>query len=332
MSILLVVIGAALVCLVFLDALSTTLWVDSSAGPVSSRVAAWSWRRARSWFGHRHRTLSLVGPFLLSFIVFLWIAMLWIGWTLIFSWDTDSVLHATTSTPADRVARVYFVGYLLFTAGLGDYVPNGDLWQVMAVLTNLTGLLVATLAITYVLAVISAVVQKRAFASQVSGLGQTAADIVESGWNGRDLRDLDLSLSGLGAQLAHVSEQYRAYPLLQYYHPARPEKSPVVAAARLDDALTLIRYGVPPEQRPSRAVLRSARSSVQSFLDTIPPALIHAASEAPPEPDLSEVARVGIPTLPPEQFSLKVQDLSERRAQMLGLVRNNGWSWEASRT
>ncbi len=221
MNVLCVLIGAALVILVFLDALSTTLWIDNSAGPVSSRVAAWCWRRAQSWCGERHRALSVVGPFLLSIIVFLWITMLWLGWTLIFSGDERSIMHASTSTPADWPARFYCVGYLLFTAGLGDYVPNGDAWQIMAVLTNLTGLLLATLSITYVLSIISAVVQKRAFASQVSGLGRTAEEIVESGWNGRDLHDLDLPLSAIGSQLTQVSEQYRTYPLLQYYHPIR---------------------------------------------------------------------------------------------------------------
>ena len=131
--------------------------------------------------------------------------------------DGQSILHASTNTPADWAARFYFVGYLIFTAGLGDYVPNGSIWQALTVFTNMTGLLLAMPAIAYVLSVISAVVQKRAFASQVGGLGQTAAKIVESGWNGQDLRALDLPLSALASQLSQLSEQYRAYPVLRYY-------------------------------------------------------------------------------------------------------------------
>ena len=328
MSLLYVSIGAMLVAVTFLDALSTALWVDGSAGPISSRVARWSWRGALAVAGHRHRILSLVGPFVLSLIVILWVAMLWLGWTLIFSGDHLSILRSSTNAPADWAERFYFVGYLLFTAGLGDYAPNGATWQLVAVLTNMTGLLLATLAITYVLSIITAVVQKRAFASAVSGLGRNAAQIVESGWNGRDLRDLDLPLSALASQLAHVSQQYRAYPVLQYYHPARPEVSPAVAAALFDDALTLIRFGVPPEYRPSRAVIRSARSSVESFLDTAPPARIHSAPEAPPAPDLAALTNRGIPTLPQGRFSEDVEGLSRRRERLFGLLKNNGWRWE----
>lgn len=332
MSLLFVLLGGVLVVVTFLDALSTTLWVDGSAGPISSRVAKWSWRASLALAGHQHRALSLVGPFVLSLIVILWVAMLWLGWTLIFSGDARSILHSSTNMPADWPARFYFVGYLLFTAGLGDYAPNGGTWQLMAVLTNMTGLLLATLAITYILSIITAVVQKRAFASQVSGLGRNAAEIVESGWNGRDLRDLDLPLSALASQLAQVAQQYRAYPVLQYYHPARPEKSPAVAAALLDDALTLIRFGVPPEHRPSRAVIRSARSSIESLLDTAPPAFIHSTPEAPPAPDLAAVANLGIPTLPQGNFLEDIRGLSRRRQRMLGLLMNNCWRWEDTRS
>ncbi len=332
MSLLLILVGGALVVMAFMDALSTTLWVDGSAGPISSRLAKWIWRGALAVAGRRHRALSLVGPFVLSLIIMLWVVMLWLGWTLIFSADDASILHGTTKMPANWPARFYFIGYLLFTAGLGDYAPNGGTWQLMAVLTNMTGLLLATLGITYILSIITAVVQKRAFASQVSGLGRNAAKLVESGWNGRDLRDLDLPLSALASQLARISEQYRAYPVLQYYHPSQPEKSPTVAASLFDDALTLIRFGIPTELRPSRAVIRSARSSVESFLETAPPALIHARPEGPPAPDLIALADLGIPTLPQDQFSKDIQELSRRRQRMLGLLKNNGWQWEDTRS
>ncbi|SFH51062.1 Ion channel [Palleronia marisminoris] len=331
MSALFVLLGGMLVVGAFLDALSTTLWVDGSAGPLSLRIAKWTWRGALAVARHRHRVLSLVGPFVLSLIVFIWVAMLWLGWTLIFSGDPLSVIHSATNTQANWPGRVYFVGYLLFTSGLGDYVPNGAVWQLMAVLTNMTGLLLATLAITYILSIISAVVQKRAFASQVSGLGRNAAEIVESGWNGHDLHDLDLPLSALASQLEQISQQYRAYPVLQYYHPARPEMSPAVAAALFDDALTLIRFGVLSEHRPSRAVIRSARSSIESFLDTAPPANIHSSPEAPPAPDLAAVASLGIPTLPSGRYSEDIEGLSQRRERLLGLLKNNGWGWEDTR-
>jgi Ion channel len=328
MNLFLLLIGAALILIAFLDALWTTLWVDGSAGPVSSRMTTWAWRAVLAVVGRRrHRLLSLFGPFVLSMIVVLWVTLLWLGWTLVYAADALSLTHASDGTPADWAGRLYFVGYMMFTAGNGDYTPDGDAWQIAAALTNATGMLLATLAITYLLSVISAVVQKRAFASQVAGLGKSAAEIVESGWNGQDLRGLELPISTLSSELSQVTERYLAYPILQYYHAAKAEKSPVIAVALLDEALSIIRYAVPEQHRPSPAVLRSARSSVRSFLDTMPSAFIAPAPEAPPRPDLSAVRGAGIPTVAEEQFLHALHDLSERRRLLLGLVRNDGWEW-----
>lgn len=333
MSPLLLLIGVALILLAFLDALWTTLWVDGNGGPVSSRITTWLWRGVLAVAGRqRHAALSLFGPFILMLVVLLWMAMLWLGWTLVFGAEERSLLHAHNQTPADWSARFYFVGYMMFTAGNGDFSPNGDGWQIVGAMTNATGMLLATLAITYLLAVVSAVVQKRAFASQVTGLGETAAEIVESGWNGENLRALDLPISGLSSELAQLTERYLAYPVLQYYHAAKPQKSPVVAAALLDDALTLIAFGVPAENRPSPAVIRAARASVRSFLDTLPSAFIDPAPNAPRAPDLPALQKAGIPVVSDEEFLRALNDISHRRRMLLGLVRNDGWDWDASKS
>ena len=328
MSLAFLLIGSALIILAMVDALWTTLWVDGSAGPVSSRATTWAWRTVLAIVGRRrHPTLSLFGPFALTLIVVLWVAMLWLGWTLVYAGDELSLIDTSEKSPADWSGRFYFVGYMMFTAGNGDYSPNGSAWQVAAALTNATGMLLATLAITYLLSIISAVVQKRAFASQVTSLGTSAAEIVQSGWNGQDLRGLDLPLSTLASELSQVSERYLAYPVLQYFHAARPGKSPVIAVALLDEALSMVRFGVQEEHRPGPAVLRSARSSVRSFLDTMPAAFIAPAPEAPPGPDLSVLKNSGIPTLPEDRFQASLQDLSDRRRLLLGLARNDGWDW-----
>ncbi|WP_375263719.1 hypothetical protein [Palleronia sp.] len=165
-----------MILLAFVDALWTALWVDGNAGPHSARITTWSWRGALALIERdRHLVLSLFGPFILAFVVLLWISLLWLGWTLVYAGDQGSLLHATTNEPTDRSGRFYFVGQMLFAAGNGDHTPDGDVWQTLAALTNMNGMSLATLAITYLLPVVSAAVQKRAFGSQVAGLGSTAA-------------------------------------------------------------------------------------------------------------------------------------------------------------
>jgi hypothetical protein len=285
------------------------------------------WRGVLGVLGRRHHhRLSLFGPVILMLTVVVWIALLWAGWMILFAAGERSLLHAHNQIPADWSARFYFVGYMMFTAGNGDFSPNGDGWQVAGALTNASGMLVATLAITYLLSVVSAVVQKRAFASQVMGF-ERAETFVASGWNGRDFHSLDLPLSSLASALSVLSEQYLSYPILQYYHAARPDKSPILAITVLDDALTLLRFGIPEAQRPNPVVLNSARSAVASFLETMPSSFIHAAPEAPPPPSLDRLREMQIPTVEDADFETALQQVTERRRKLLGLVRNDGWTW-----
>ena len=327
MSLLVLLLGIALVALALVDALWTTLWVDGSGGPVSSRITTWLWRALLGLNGRRHHaTLSLAGPVILVSIVTLWVCLLWAGWVLVFASGEGSLVDPRTDQPADWAGRIYFIAYTMFTMGNGDFSPRGSVWQIVAAVTNGSGMFLITLAITYLISVVSAVVEKRAFASQVLGMGRTAEEFVEAGWNGRDFRSLDLPLSSMSVALGSLSEKYLAYPILQYYHAARPSKSPVIAAVVLDDALTILRYGMSETARPNPAVLRSARATVASFLETMPSAFIHPAPEAPPAPDLRKLGGKGIPVVE-EGFGAALDDLEDRRRRLLGLLRNDGWTW-----
>lgn len=316
--------------LAIVDALWTALWVDGSAGPTTGRLTTWLWKGALRLLGRRrHRALSLMGPAILVATVAQWILLLWAGWVLLFAADPDSLQSSSSPGLPGWSGRIWYVGYTMFTVGNGDFVPAAGPWQVVSGLVALTGMSLVTLAVTYLLSVVSAVVAKRAFASQVSGLGRSAEEFVLSGWNGHDLHPLDRQLTDLSSQLSRLTEQYLSYPVLQYYHAASPEKSPVKAAAVLDDALLLMSGGVVAEQRPDPAALRTATSSVATFLEeTLEAASIDAAPEPPPRPHLRGLREHGIRTLDDDAFDRAVADRADRRRTVLGLVRGDGWTWE----
>lgn len=324
--------GIALILIVFVDGLWTTLWVEGGAGPLARKSSTWIWRGGLKIIGReRHRRLSLLGPLILVFTLIMWIVLLWAGWVLIFAAGSESLSHAHTGASADWAARIYFVGYMMFTAGNGDFSPSGGGWQVTAALTNATGMVVVTLALTYLISIVSAVVKKRGFASEVMGLGISPDDFVASGWNGRDFRSLDLPLAGMAATLSDLAQRYEAYPILQYYHAGRIAKSPILAVATLDDALSILTFGVPQELRPSPAVLKSARAAVESFLGTMPSAFIAKADEAPAPPELRALREREVPLLSEADFHAGLDSISERRCRLLGLVRNDGWQWAEHR-
>lgn len=332
MTWLFLIAGIALIVLVFVDALWTTLWVDGGGGPVAGRLSTYAWRGTRALVARkRHRRLSLFGPLVIFSTLVLWILLLWVGWVLVFAGGADALVHAHKGTLAGWSDRIYFVGYMLFSAGNGDFGPNGAGWQIAAALTNATGMVLVTLALTYLISTVSAVVMKRGFASQVMGLGIAAETLVENGWNGRDFRSLDLPLAGMAATLSDLAQRYQAYPILQYYHAARVAKSPILAVATLDDALSILTFAVPQDLRPSPAVLKSARSAVESFLETMPSAFISEAGEAPAPPDIGGLRDKGLPVLSDETFRAGLATVAQRRRRLLGLVRNDGWSWDEHR-
>lgn len=171
----------ALLLFVFVDALWTTLWVDGSAGPLTSRMTTVMWHAVLSAVGRQHhRRLSLFGPTILVTVFFTWALLLWAGWVLVYASDPSSLLRTQEPIiPADWTGRIWYVAYAISSMGNGDHSPNGNLWQIVASLTTLSGFFLASLVISYLLSVLGAVVQKRAFAGQVSGMGTTAEDFLE---------------------------------------------------------------------------------------------------------------------------------------------------------
>ncbi len=162
--------------------------------------------------------------------VTLWALLLWLSWTVLLSADPGALLDPHTREHPTLAGRIYYVGYTLFTTGNGDYSPQGALWQTASSLASMSGLFLLTLSVTYLLAVIGAVVGKRSFASQVWTLGHSAEDLVIAAWNGRGFPAVELQLVSLTQQLNTITEQHQAYPMLHYYH---EERLPQAASVNL---------------------------------------------------------------------------------------------------
>ena len=314
-----------------IEGLWTTLWIDGNSAPVTSRFTTFIWKIFRLLFSPQNdRKLSLAGPVILITTVVLWIASIWLGWTLIFYSSPQSLQAGSSSSPTGFTDFMWFTSYNMFTVGNGDYSPGNDIWQVISSLISLTGMTMVTLSITYVLQVISAVTAKRSIAGQITSIGKTAEEFVAKQWTGEGFGAIELQLDSLSQQLATNNEQHLAFPILHYYHAARVEKSQDVAVAILDDALTLIELGVEEKYKPAQTILSSARQSVESFLTTLQSAFIQAANELPPVPDINLLREKGIPTISEPEFLKKMENEQERRKLIMGLLNNGAWKWPKS--
>jgi hypothetical protein len=301
-------IGAILVGFVALDALWTTLWVDGHSGPFTRRYASIIRRGLfRAMPRDNHKLLSLTGPVVLVANVLAWVVLLWLGWFVLFASDPGSVVRAKTGEAAGAVDRLYFVGYTMVTIGNGDFAPRGGFWQFATSATGLSGLFLLTLAVTYLLAIIEAVVAKRSFASHVWALGHSPQSFVLHAWNGAGFPSLDLL-----EQLNLVTEQHQAYPLLHYYHESRLTQSVSVGVAVFDDMLTILEHGVEPGVRPSPALVHCARESLSEFLTTLEDAYIRKSEEAPPRIELDSL-RAGIPVVSDGTLALALRAREDHR-------------------
>ncbi|MFC6838396.1 potassium channel family protein [Halomarina ordinaria] len=320
-------LGLLLLAIVVVDLLWTALWVEGGAGPLTSRLMAWMWRALRRVGRDDDRFLSLAGPLVLVTGLTVWLLLLWVGWTLVFA-TSDAVLVDTVDGGAiSWTDRLYFTGYTMFTLGNGDLVPREGVWQLATVLVTASGMLLVTLSVTYVLSVLDAVTQKRAFAGGVSGLGQRGDELVVTAWDGQTFQGLDLQLSAYTTQLNTLTANHKAYPILHYFYSAQTEQAPVTSIAVLDDALTLLKYGVPEDDRPSDAIVENAWSSVEGYLETLHGAFIRPANRLPPDPDIASLRAAGVPTVPDREFEAALDELDDRRRTVLGLVESDARRW-----
>lgn len=322
-------LGLGLLVAAMLDLFWTTLWQDGGAGPLTTRLGAGLWWLGRSALGDLTGVrLSLMGPFILLATVMMWMAMFWLAWVFLLS--ASPVLLAP-AFGEDGVAswpeRFYYVGSAFFTLGNGDYQAVGDFWQISSVLCAGSGMLMITLSISYVIAVLSAVVTRRRLATQIFAIGSTPEQWVLNAWDGKSLSGSDGVLPAIAELLTEVTEQQLAYPVVHYYHADAPYKAMPMAVAMFDEGLTLIECGVEESCRPGRLTMLLARNSVQRYLSTLREGWISPEKPMPEFPNLGELRESGMATLDEVFYEAQVHQLERRRKMLRGAVEHDGWEW-----
>ncbi|MGB3760654.1 MAG: two pore domain potassium channel family protein [Rivularia sp. (in: cyanobacteria)] len=330
MSNILAIIGIVILIYTTFDVLVTTLTVGGG-GPITSRISSGIWWLVLQ-IHHRksnHRLLSTTGLVLLTGIALAWFILTWIGWALIFCAENSAVVNASSKIPADTWERIYFVGYNISTLGIGDYQAQGIVWQMATAISSVSGFFLVTLSIAYLLPIVSAASEKRAFATYISSLGGTADEILIRAWNGQDFGELSSHLSSLTPTLTDQGEKHLAYPVLHYFHSVERVRSLPLSLIALDEALTLLQYGIPEKYKPEPAVLSSTRRASAAFLKTLKSAYLEPASYNPQLPSLEMLRNKGIPTVSDEEFFENIKIITKRRRILLALAENDGWTWDA---
>lgn len=319
--------GIALILLAGVETISTAVRVDHRGGPVTRWVSAFLWRGFRGG-GTRRREgpPSWTGVVITVAIVLTWGVLALAGWFLLFSSDTSAVVGSRSGQPADGWARLYFTGYTLSTLGMGDYVPAGAPWQVLTALASGFGFGTATLVITYLAGVVSAVTAKRQLARSIWGLGRTAQQVVARAWDGQRFTVIEQHLLTLGPMLHGVAEQHLAYPLIAYFRSSRRETADLPAIALLHDTLAIL-SAAEDRHRPNELVSAPAYEAIDAYLHALPGATRRPEDmDAPPWPDVTGLQEEGLPVRPLSDLPPS-DDALFRRKRIGALMHHQGWAW-----
>ncbi|SFC50021.1 hypothetical protein SAMN04488102_10870 [Alkalibacterium subtropicum] len=327
MSYLYYIFGFGITFFAIMDLIWTTLWIDGGAGPLSKRVARYTWKSIEKMTRKNNNILTLVGPIILVVTLFSWIFFMWFGITLFYSGDPSSIIDTQTGGPIIWYERVYFTGYTIFTLGIGDYSPQPGFWQVATAVSSGIGILFLTLGASYVINVVGAVVQKRSFARSITGLGMSSEEILRFAWNGKDFHQLDLVLMEASSEISTLTQQHQAYPLLHYYHSETPEEASAIGIAILDDLLSLLHFGLTDKESVNVVLVQETRSSIETYLDSLTSVFVHPAEVEPDRPAINKLGDTGIPFVTEEDFSRDLDTVIERRQKLLGAVISDNHEW-----
>lgn len=337
LDVVLFVAGAALVLGTLYDLAATTISLSSARGPLASRLSAAVWwvaaRTAGTPFQFFRRA---AGPALLLVVLAGWLVTLTLGWTLLFS--VGDALESTAEpqqqgSPVRLVDSLFFVFGSLIGRGASGLSPSEVWWSTLEALMSLTGVVLLTLVLAWILPVVSAVVQKRALAARLSALGGTPQELITRSWNGRNLGDLNLQLLPLIPEVTLLAQRHLAYPVIHYFHSAAQRTAIGPRLAALDDALTLLEVAGLDEgdadSNLDRSTTEPLRQAISDYLSTLETVFIRAADVAPPPPDpqpLVDAGMVGGDGLE-AAVAARCDELRERRSLLAGYVRHDGWAW-----
>ncbi len=325
MSIGLFLAGVFVILIAFSDLLVTTL-SSQGAGIITQTLNhyLWSLLKFLCRYNPRNKFLNYSGMYIMTSILLAWIFMLWAGNSLLFISEEDSVINNSTKVPASIVDKIYFVGYTLSSLGYGDYVPNGSGWKLYTSFISFTGIMYLTIAITYIVPVISKAIEEKSLSIMISTLGNSPQEILINNWDGNEFKGLSSLFQDLSSMIIQHGQSHLSYPILNYLHNSDKRKSIAINISNLDEALTLL-HCIPEKNRPQKTSMRILRKAITSYISTLENSFIKPSEETLITPNISELKKVGIPVCDNETLEKEFTRLTYRRKTLRGLIEMDLW-------
>jgi hypothetical protein len=331
--------GFVLLALIIFDIYATVLHSSARYGPVGESLNRSVWRVTRAAAfklsrANRHRLLNMVGPLLLPLLIVVYVVLLVLAFALVYYPHVPRGFTFGVEHPEPGwVDAVYFSGVTLTTVGYGDVVPRLAALRFLALFEAASGLVVISLAITYMLTVYSALERKRAVAVSLYHQAGQGADVagfivhhfVEGRFYG--LRD---ALRTVTRDLQGLLESHIDHPVIHYFHPVEVYKGTPRVLFLLLETCSVIRAAL---DREENADLRNYPE-----VRTLDAGVRHVLTQLVDSLDLERRARPRRPTEQEEQETTQRwqrrygQTLQRLRESDIGVRSDTEQGWEEYRS
>jgi hypothetical protein len=160
-------------------------------------------------------------------------------------------MNVETNSPTTVVNKIFYTGYTLSTLGLGDMEPEGNFWDILTAILSFTGLILISIAITYLIPVVSAEIAKRKI-SVINTIGGSVEEMLLNYWDGKDFKELERPFPLIDSIISHAQNQ--GVFCIAFFPFVRQARSICTYITNLE-LLTVLLLNISEEQRPSHNIL-----------------------------------------------------------------------------
>ncbi len=296
LEVLAVLAGVALLGLVLWDMTVTTLH-PAARGPLSRTVNRGVWRAVQRVPGRgRRRASSFAGPAAVVLTFGLWLASTLLAYAIVF-WPFEDRHVASEGEPVGSggfLEALYLSGTALSTVGFGDVVATSQALRLVTVAESLSGLVIITAGISYLLSINPYLLGVRGGAARLAELGavepEGAARLATTGGAA--------TVERLHSDLVDAHGSLRRFPVLFLFEPHDPEASMLTLLRAASSACLVLRWGTRPGAPPfaelyGRALEATLSRIREDYREQFPDLLHHAPRpQHPPEPAAARFARL----------------------------------------
>jgi hypothetical protein len=296
------ILGAILIAITLADVFVTVLYARTHVGLISDRVARLTWHTfetlAHGMGARKGRFLSFMGPAVVLLVVVAWIVALTFGSALIIHPNLGTAFKALhTETHTDFITALLVGSHSFVIASDINYSPETSLSRLYIVFTGTAGLVVTTLALTYILHVYTGLQQRDSLGLELhlmTGSTDDAAELLAGLGAHGHLHTGYTELGAVAAQLVAIDEAYHHYPVLFFFRFEEPYYSVSSVSLIAFDTVALIKSGLDDEEYrwlKESAAVTELQGAARRVVTTLMAAFLHGPPEEPAAVDPAAAQR-----------------------------------------